>query len=303
MRGRRPCLILVACIALSALGHAARSAPDSRTPSCSVAGLASAVGARRPRFVIFGELHGTTEIPALFGDATCELSERQEVVVAVEYTQEVARVADAYVLSGRVADRTALLETPMFAAPQQDGRASLAMLGLIDRLADLRRQGRKIRLVGSVPSVPHALPQDYYEIAMAEALARAAMEHPSAVIAVLVGNIHANRDLIERVNLRPAASHLPPADVLSLVNTTAGGAAWNCQADGCGAHDAGSGSNKPRGVEVFTAPQRGYDGEFSVGGKFTPSPPAAPRPAQSTGEPSRPAPRTADDKRRRPVHT
>ena len=37
-----------------------------------------AIAARNPRFVIFGEMHGTEQTPAFFGDVACALATKGE---------------------------------------------------------------------------------------------------------------------------------------------------------------------------------------------------------------------------------
>ena len=45
------------------------------------------VAARKPRFVVFGEVHGTRQAPAFIGDVACALAARGErILVAVEHS-------------------------------------------------------------------------------------------------------------------------------------------------------------------------------------------------------------------------
>jgi hypothetical protein len=233
----------------------------------TVEGLSGAVESKKPRFVIFGETHGTSEIPRLFGDAVCQLSASKEILIALEFESQDGQNLNKYI---KRAEPSAVTRGA-WADSERDGRTSKAMFSMIERLRQLSRAGRHIEIVGVVPSEVDDLPQSYYELGMANELRRAAISHPQATIVVLIGNIHARK--VPLGTLRPAASLLPPDDVLSLVNETMGGNAWNCQADGCSAHSMTATGVHSRGVTIDPKAHDGYDGSFSVGRPYSGSAP------------------------------
>ncbi|MGV6492816.1 hypothetical protein ACTUVK_003020 [Stenotrophomonas rhizophila] len=90
--------------------------------------------------VLVGELHGTVETPALVGELACAAAaDATPVTVALEMDPtEQARI-DAYLASaGTAADRSALLAGRFWTRTMQDGRSSVAMAALIERLRSLR---------------------------------------------------------------------------------------------------------------------------------------------------------------------
>jgi hypothetical protein len=237
----------------------------------TVEGLSDAVEANKPRFVIFGEMHGTSEIPRLFGDAVCQLSASKAILVALEFESQEGQNLNTYIKGAGPSTAGRIITTGSWADPERDGRTSKAMFSMITRLRQLRRAGRRIEIVGVVPPEVSDLPQNYYELGIANELRRAAISRPEATIVVLIGNIHARKVALGA--LRPAASLLPPDDVLSLINEATGGNAWNCQADGCSPHPMTASSVRSRGVIINPAARDGYDGSFSVGRPYSASAP------------------------------
>ena len=62
-------------------------------------------------YVILGEMHGTQETPALFGDLVCAAAARGPVIVALEVALEDQAAFDAYLNSaGDAPARAALLK-------------------------------------------------------------------------------------------------------------------------------------------------------------------------------------------------
>lgn len=250
------------------LSHAADSCRD-------VAGAAALWKAPETRYVLFGEMHGTTEAPALFGDVVCLASAERPVVVALEAPAAEQEALDAFMASGGSSkDLADLLAGPFWSGKSSDGRSSKAMISLIGQLRELKAAGRPIRVLAFVPEYPSGFHQDYYELDMALALTVAGRASPDALVLVLVGNFHAGR----RTGLKvmPAALHLPDAETVALDLVVAGGEAWNCQKDGCGPHRLGGDPGMKRGVVMFDTPQDGFDGSYGPGTSATASPPARP---------------------------
>src|SRR5438552_2936988 len=96
------------------------------------------------RVVWVGEMHGTSEMPALFADLVCVASTTaRRVVVALERGADEQPLWDRFLISdGGPAARAALLKGSDWTSPTQDGRNSVAMLALADRLREYKAQGR-----------------------------------------------------------------------------------------------------------------------------------------------------------------
>jgi len=278
----------VAALIVSLLPCAALAArPDSGPTPAALANGSAAASAACPaldgsdkvlaagkRFVILGETHGTNEGPALFGDLICNVAAKKPVAVALELSARSTPALQAYVNSaGTPADRAKLLSDAMWKPELADGRASVAMLALLERLRVLNKSGSKITVYGAQPIVAGHLPQYYFELAMAREWSRIADENPDAMVLALAGKVHAAKEKRDQSSINPAASFLQPEDVVSLAPETEGGQAWNCQQDGCSEHDLPDGRKSPRFVNVMASSFDGYDGSYAVGSPYSAAPP------------------------------
>lgn len=87
------------------------------------------------KLIFVGELHGTREIPALFGDLVAALAERgRKTLVGLEISEDAQPAVDAFLRTG---DAAALARAEFFSRAYQDGRSSEAMVALLRRLAPL----------------------------------------------------------------------------------------------------------------------------------------------------------------------
>jgi len=254
----------------------ATAMPRAAASCVPVEGLAETLASRPARFVVFGELHGTLEIPQFFGDVVCQLSEKKPVVVALEFVREDGEAIQQFIHSKTKSDKS-FLRRGNWAAESQDGRTSLAMFSLVGRLRQLVQAGHSVEVVGIIPSENDDLPQNYYELGIANELRRAASAHPSETVILLIGNVHAGKNVLTQFQgLRPAVSLLPPDDVVALHNDGLKGTAWQCKADTCGVHEVGGlGTAGARGIVIDSTRYEGFDGYFSIGENYTPSKPAA----------------------------
>jgi hypothetical protein len=226
------------------------------------------------RFLVVGEMHGTTETPAAFAAMVCEAAARGPVSVALELPQSMQTQLDAMLAAESDASAEAALAGSWFLDPSvRDGRTSQAMLALMLSLRGLREEGRDIAVVAFQPVSAAAgrLPQAYYELSMGHLLGRAAVDRPQARVLVLVGNIHAGKTVNPRIGL-PAVAHLPTGETLSLYVAQQGGEAWNCMAE-CKANPMYEGSSPDaRGVVMGPVSNGAYDGMLALG-PSTASPP------------------------------
>lgn len=213
--------------------------------------------------VIFGEMHGTNEIPAFFSACVHEFVERGEKVrVFLEFDAADTEHTSKY-LRGEI-DEAALLSSPRWRV--HDGRTSLAML-------ELHRALKGVQVVGFVQAVGVA----DGNAAMGKIFLQHRLEDGYNL--VLVGGTHAQLaagkgDIFASV---PFGQYVQARskNVLSLNARYTGGEAWACDPY-CGANPLDG--NEPAGATParrigFGSKDRRFNGYFSVG-KTTASPPA-----------------------------
>lgn len=287
---------------------AAGWAPEGPDTRCAVPDGWRAVAARKTRYVIFGEMHGTREAPAFVGATACGLSARGErLLVAVEHqATDNGALQAAWALPH---DRFPAALRGKGWAGREDGVASQAMFDLLVRLHFLKTRGRRIDVAafnGSRDDAQRArfkdLPgQGPHEAAQAENIRTAAAVRRYDHVLVLVGNLHARKQPVTRggTAYEPMAMKLAgPGAVTSLNMAGAPGTMWNCLlrpgveldprkppppgAIDCASHPAGGHPDLHRtpfvglGALLGGEPDPAYDGFFWVG-PVTASPPAVPR--------------------------
>ena len=259
---KRLALFIASCVVLVASAE--------ERDSCSPIPGAERLWARSElRFVLVGEMHGTNETPAVFGDLVCSASETKRTIIAgleVRDQQALNRFMDS---KNRETSVKELLSTDEWKGT--DGRASSAMLVLLERLRSLKADGLLSRVIAFSASGGSA---DQDEEAMSSALLRASTANPDALVIVLTGNVHASKQELAEVGAyRLMGSFLPRAQTVSLLVTDRGGEAWNCQDGSCGPHTLASSAGVNREITLIS-PHAGYDGVLSTGLSVTASKPA-----------------------------
>lgn len=225
---------MIGIIVLSAV--LATLAPNACRP---LDGVDTLLQSESTRIIWVGEMHGTQEQPALFGDMVCHAGRMgRPVIVALERDVEEQAAWDAFLASngGR--------------------RARAAFLPIADATAQDTAEDRERR--------------------MAEAILAISRARPDALILVLSGNLHASKgsNTGSKPPYRLAASFLPPDETRTIMVRGGQGEAWNCQGATCGPHPYRSSMGQPRGV-VLGGESSGYDGEAFTGSATSYSPPAA----------------------------
>ncbi len=305
--------LIAAVAAVIAVPLCAEDAAPSLGPTqahCTAPEGWDEVVALDPDFVVFGELHGTTEAPALIARIICaEAMKSRRVLLAVEHSSwQNAAWQEAWALP-HAAFRQALPDLGW--RGHDDGVASAAMLALVTGAHALKEKGAAIDIVafnGTRDDAQRArfadLPsQGPHEAAQAENIAEAAARKNYDRVIVLVGNLHAEIAplSIGGPEFDPMAARLRGyGSVLSLGMRHAGGESWSCQfAPGtkltpgqevtndmiiCGASRAGAegSTERPPHIPHITVgkpadPQleRRFDGTFWLG-PISASPPAYP---------------------------
>jgi hypothetical protein len=285
----------------------ARPADRGNAADCAVPPGWSAVAARRTRYIIFGESHGTREGPAFVGKTACGLARKGErLLIAIEHQAPENDALQAAWKLSRSRFPAALRLTGW--KGRNDGVGSEAMFELLTRLHALKSDGNRIDVVGFNGARDEVqrerfkdLPgQGPHEAAQAENIRLAAEAKAYDHVLVLVGNLHARKRPVVRgsVSFEPMAMRLaPPNAVTSLVMKHGPGTTWNCRLNpgavldpvkplppnslDCASHPTQgiAGPNKPPFVALGALPgsdpDPAYDGFFWVG-PVTGSPPAVP---------------------------
>jgi hypothetical protein len=279
MRARPRSTLLAALVTVLA----ARAA--SGGPICGEAlpGLAEALAGAQ--VVLFGEIHGTVEMPALYARAVCAAATRAPVTAALELPEAIRPELEALLAHGETGVASLLTQPPWSApAAEQYGLTSVAMLELLLELRRMRDAGLPI----TVAPFDRRAAQDGNDDALADSLATLVGAEPRRLVLALTGNLHARIGVGAPWNpaLRFAGTLLRDRGLVvrGLFLSHAGGSAWICTPDGaCGerAMRGNPAAASPAGTvtlgDVGSYPGL-YDGQVAVG-TITASPPAISRPA------------------------
>lgn len=191
-----------------------------------------------PRYVVFGEQHGTREAPAFVADVVCALALRgKRVLLAIEHEViDDPALRRAWSLPhNRFAG--ALLRTAW--TPTEDGRDSEAMFEMVDRLHQVKARGAAISITAfngmrdeaQEKRWSHLPSQGPHEAAQAENIHIAAARGKYDYVIVLTGGFHASRRSVGDGGSRfdAMASHLARSGrTVSLNLRSSTGTAWNC---------------------------------------------------------------------------
>ena len=258
----RLCLAIAA--ALACVSSRAQPVTDRAGLECREVAGADLIVNSSKRIVVVGERHGTTEIPSFFGDLVCLISAKGPVVAGFEMSSGQQSALDAYVRSdGSEEEQERLLRQEHWRV--HDGRASAAVFELIERLRRMRAAGRDISVIAFMH--PGDSPEAR-ESAMARAITEAAERNRGARVIALIGSVHAETEVIGPV--APTASYLPSGERLTLNYIP-----WmsaGCSDGLCSANGAGAAQISRSAPPEWSWPR--YDYYYSVGTRFTPSPPA-----------------------------
>lgn len=249
MRGLMSGLVAVAMMLASGAQASCHAALKQRLPQSGT--------------VIFGEMHGTKEIPGFFSSCVREFIDHGEQVrVFLEFDASDTEHTAQY-LRGEI-DEAALLSSPRWRV--HDGRTSLAMLELHRALKGLDVYGFAVGF--GVPDTNAAMGENF----MRQRLA-------NGYNLVLVGNAHARLAAMKGMTYPsvPFGQYVQARskNVISLDVRYTGGEAWVCM-DYCEATPMPR--NEPAGGKLakpisFASKDRGFTGYFSVGA-ISASPPA-----------------------------
>jgi hypothetical protein len=234
-------LIAAIALCLPAALAAQTALPPANTSACTAPDGWDDVLAKNPRFVVFGEGHGTNESPDFVARLVCaEAARGQRVLLAIEHAADQNTALQEAWAGPREGLLAALPELGW--RGRNDGVASEAMLRLVLAAHALKQGGAAIDIVAFNGARDEAqyrrfadLPaQGPHEAAQAENIAEAAALAPYDRVIVLVGNVHAqitpyspsaDGDAFEPMTMRLAAY----GPVISLNMQDAGGTSWSCR--------------------------------------------------------------------------
>ncbi len=299
---RGPGGVLLALLALASCTSGSRLAAKPPAPAeaappaavvtperCGPAILGSELLIGSSRLVVLGEMHGTAEMAAFFGDLACRVAlGKAPVWLGLEIPVQEQERFDRYLASaGTPADRALLLEGSHWHRPLEDGRSSVAVLRLVDTLRELRAAGLELRVFLFDDELVQE--QQPRERAMAEKILAVRKLHPDEPMLVLVGNLHARTVKGARwdAELEWMGLYLAQSEpsFWTLDVSHAAGEAWVCMGtttDLCHAHalkDRSLGQANDWALRLFDAPNPfGFHGTWHVGVPTASPPATAPAP-------------------------
>ncbi|MDQ2892299.1 MAG: hypothetical protein M3R64_04295 [Pseudomonadota bacterium] len=272
--------------------------------ACQLPAGWDAVEARHTPYVVFGEVHGSSEAPDFVGETACALARRGDrILVAIEQRGSESEALQRVWRLPHPGFTAALRALPMWAG-RNDGVGSEAMFALLVRLHALSASGKRIDIVafdGPKDDAQRArfggLPgQGVREASQAANIRTAASLARYDRVLVLTGNAHARLLPVRfgQSTYDAMAMHLASRGQITSLDLRAdAGTSWNCQMSGRPEPgkpiDASqikcepfpySGSNSPGGkprIVLGATDERirfdpAYDGFFFVG-RVTASPP------------------------------
>jgi hypothetical protein len=267
----------------------------------------AAVAAKKPKYVIFGELHGTKESPQFIAKLASGLANQgKRILVAVELSANTdLNVQKAW--AGSPADFAATLTATGWAG-RNDGVTSAAMLDMLTQLHLEKSHGASIAITAFNGARDDAQSERLnsntdagHEATQAENIVQAANRGQYDYVLILVGNAHAMKKEITFTGspYKPMAMHLERVGkTISLAMDYGSGTAWNCQLPAgfqvpagqavtwdmpsCANHPTSSNAEPRNGPQIVLgaklryAEARAFDGIYWVG-PITGSVPALPK--------------------------
>lgn len=262
-------IMLLASIFIVAVAGAT-SAAAKQAIACDSTISAESIPTDVP-LLIFGEIHGTKNAPEYVGDVICarlKSAPDSKLTVALELPTAESEHLEAYLESqGSAKDRGRLLTSPFWQRDMQDGRSSVAMLALIERLRKWQRRATGLQVVAFDPVEDLRLGPTRDE-AMAATIKQIVENTKPGLTVVLVGNLHAKRTpgFAGRADYKTLASVLDlPFKSYNLIGPS--GSYWACT-PGCGENEFGPRKDPdpmPTLDLRLARPHPDYDGLINVG--------------------------------------
>lgn len=277
-------ILMAACASHPATG------PVELASNCGAPeGWEQVAGAAEGKVLIFGETHGTNEMPDAFVRYVCAASAHDgETLVLLELdTSYAGALSEASVATDPHAVLVGRMQKHWSGT---DGRGSAAMLDMVERLIALRQGGRDLtirpmqqmigwpeadsteELAAWYALQPRTKTQQMGEDGMAEVIRTESGDYARTI--VLVGGVHARQAELEFMpGVQLMAMLVPNAITLRIIDD--GGTAWTNQGDSIGVNEQFS-SNRdglpanamalgPGRLPAYPGDAPAYDGYVSVG--------------------------------------
>lgn len=221
--------------------------------------------------VLFGEMHASSEAPALVGAIVCARARQRPLALGLELPPDEQTAIDRYLASDGNIEAKQLLLSGDFWRSDKDGRASAAMAALLERVRHFRHEGLPV----TVFTFSDILPGKTYDVSIAQAIRDFHSKHPGVSIVALMGNVHASPMpfQVEGHDVLTAAYLLRDLHPTSVLLAYQSGTIWACM-PGCGVHKVASewGSAREPGLHEGS-PMGGYSTSYVLP-RITASPPA-----------------------------
>ena len=260
------------------------SAASAGQECSNIGGFASHLSHARGVFV--GDLHGTVESPAFVDALVCNLARSgRPVMLALEYPESEQHFLEEFLRTCTDGPQPALLSSPFWTRPTQDGRSSQAVLDLLYSIRRQLRAGAHIRVVAFDSSPPGHLGGAAAFAARDESMALRLRQLISTAAAdeipvIFTGNVHARKVKgLEARNAPPGMENAEPLGYrlkdlgfLYLKLGYRGGSAWVCAAS-CGVRELGEPGAAVSSYTIVRSADPAYDLACMLG-PLTASPPA-----------------------------
>lgn len=228
-------------------------------------------GIPKAKILLFGEMHGSVESPALVGKVVCALAQRGPMALGLELPSTERTPIDRYLASNGDTAAQKVLRSGQF-WQQGDGRSSVAMFKLIDTARRLKRDGLPVSVFTLDPDLAGAADDNK---TLASTLRAYHDQHPTLRIVALMGNLHAGQTVVSPFGkpITPAGYYLRDLRPVSVYVSYPSGTIWACMG-ACGAHKV-SGEWSSNGKSGFHpgAMMKGYSVSYMLP-TLTASPPA-----------------------------
>jgi hypothetical protein len=275
-------LVRALTYALSLTASIASAAPDCGT----ISGFDRYPAHARGLFV--ADMHGTVEAPAFVGALVCNFWQSgHAVALGLEYPSGEQHLLEDFLHARSDSPQLALLSTPFWTRPVQDGRTSRAMLDLLRSVREQIRHGARVRVLAfdsaPTPSLSGTSAFNARDAAMADRL-RHELSNIGAdeIPLILTGNVHARKTKgLQAVNAPPGMENAEPLGYrlkdlgfLHMNIEYRGGSAWTCGSwSSCGIRYLGEAGPVVSSFIVMASADPAYDLQYFVG-RLTASPPA-----------------------------
>jgi hypothetical protein len=251
------CFVFLGCVSVAAWSNGVACDVPQSMPSGSL--------------LFLGEMHGSREAPAMTGEIVCSYAMKGPVALGLELPPAEQDGIERYLASDGDADAKHRLLAGDFWRSDKDGRASSAMVALIESARRLRHEGSQV----TVFTFSEILPGKTYDASIAEVIRGFHAVHPGLPVVALMGNVHASpvpfqvggHDLLTTAYL---LRDLHPMSVLLAYQS---GTIWACMPD-CGVHKVADKWGIARKPGLYAgSPMGNYSSSYVLSG-ITASPPA-----------------------------